>query len=806
MGSEPEWVIRKIAEDSCSAPDLSGPRYPLNGHQRRPNEDADTLVLPVIVTFSGARHGATKAIAGGDEAAPVEYEFAAFFKYLWCEVLDDTARRRFRKQWGIKGNARGAPYAKAFGRILDVVESVGYDLDGVAVRRKAAPGYAVLIRAIAALGSPLPGGDGEERPQPGTPERFKDDRKRAVEALAAFCNVFPADCWTAYYRNRRLNRVYRLASEADTESGLRYPETMAGFVWRHDLPTRLLFSDQSTNLFPPFPETNGPLTPGCFQAREDIDPRRVVGIRLAWDQTRLVLFMNWRKCSPEHARKRMLERPALRAVWGDLDRNCTGAEGAAESPMQSLQLAVRYLTGWLNVAGIDLSEAVESRGPSRRTTPGDIFCKVAKAALEGTQEDQAQEVRSAVEKLLEVEAHVNLHWTNGAAVGEDPPRSLIVFRTGKYQDSEEASSPAFPIEADKEGLVHQSVCALAALWDIPLLIRDFQRRISDTRTWSDLHYRRSGPTCTSEIAIPLCDDQGPLCVLNVECVGGHKGDLRPADLRQSELVMHYFGAMHAAVRSPHAGTRELIEHLFTMPSPPNAQALLRKFLKRISSAEALNADLAYALIYDPRVRVFRPMGVYVSRASLNQFFSSPVERSNLDRHANAAALELTLEKSKEKSWEKQVHALAEHAIATRLLPRRRGKTWSVFTSGRPILVGPVDDDARQRCWWTSDGRPQDDESRDPAAQAYAPYRFAFPLASQESGKADGVICLAWREPPAHLGFEHLGPGDYPKFAEEIKKRTGAAAAAVAAAYALFRYFDPDSATDSLPYEQPKLVR
>ena len=871
--------------------DLSLRRYDLKGLR-----DPSSRFLPVEITFHGAsecvreanelaRKKRAKKVAevrgthdGQETTQPVEppgpdgesisdgvrsgYELGELLGDIWEHVLTHREQEELKTEtWrGVAQPFRkGARLcAAAFPRMLDVLGKINYRLEGVAMREEAAPAYAVLIRVIAALGNPLPPDEVKNRPKPRTIERFRHDRERACAALQRFCDVFPTDCWTAYYRNRRLNRVYRLSrdwegqsrehdvsnqttrecrdslrrtiDECQDKNPLAFPETMEGFVWRKDLPTQLLFSSSDTTLFPPFPSST-PIeqtAPGKFQDREQIDPKRTVGIRLSYDQTRLVLFMNWRTLTGEESKAAAADRPALRAVWDDLARHHGPEDERPESPMQSLQMAVRYFTGWLAVAGIDLSEAVESQ--ETRAAPGFIVKKVVGASLigksdeegkavDGSLNDESDEEKGkalceAAEALLSVlNASVSLHWAKKVAAGRPSPY-VLKFQKAKYpcwckreegdctcvaiRDESGFSQPEFPIAADEHGLVADSICAQSALWDIPLLIRNLDRKIpGTTKRWRDIHVSDGTGDCSSELTVPLSDDEGPVCVLNVECHADQpEEDLQPSHVRQAELVMHLFRSLRIAGKSNDERVKEFIGRI-NSSNPSTAQDLMKMSLNWIQSV--LHTDLAYALIYDPRVRVFRPMGVTVSPNNVAEFLANRSEKENLNRKHGAPELGFGAEEEQRK----QLHALVEHAVAGRLLPGRRGKTWTVFTEGTPVLAG-VDG---QRPWCTAGGEREDDYSDDKACNEYARYRFALPLASRKNVKADGVVWLAWRnlsegvQALRQRASGELTHDEYSDFASNVETRIGAAVSVVAAAYAIFRYIAPDSATDPLPYRR-----
>ncbi len=141
------------------------------------------------------------------------------------------------------------------------------------------------------------------------------------DACKAFCGIFYPQCQIAYYRDPWLNRTEYLYKE-----GLSFPEAAHGFLWRkHDLPTWILFDESKQLVYPPFKTNSGLLSEegndffgnlsekGRFQWRENVNPLKVLCLRLEWGRSKVVLFLNRR--NPENPSEKPPHSPTKASEW-----------------------------------------------------------------------------------------------------------------------------------------------------------------------------------------------------------------------------------------------------------------------------------------------------------------------------------------------------------------------------------------------------------------------------------------------------------------------------------------------------------
>ena len=118
----------------------------------------------------------------------------------------------------------------------------------------------------------------------------------------------------------------------------------------------MILGEGSVAVYPPFPGGEArPILAGSFQQRENIDERRLLGIRLAWGQTRVALFLNWRQASLTRAGH------PLEQLWKVMVESQSDADwqGKVRDASRVVELAARYFLGWLAAGGIDLSQQYE---------------------------------------------------------------------------------------------------------------------------------------------------------------------------------------------------------------------------------------------------------------------------------------------------------------------------------------------------------------------------------------------------------------------------------------------------------------
>jgi len=633
-------------------------------------------------------------------------------------------------------------------------------------REETALTYRLLLNAIGLLGPDDPVDPGRQHDK----GYYEEKKARVEKACRAFCSLLLPHSQAAYFRNRRFNRTDLLYT-----SGLRFPEMMHGFVWTPDLPTRVIFDEGQDLIYPPFPQGAAPPeAPGRFRVREQVD--RVVGIRLSWGVSTVALFLNWRRGEAKES-----GQPNSAADWRPPGPN----EDPAAS-LQSLDLAVRYFTGWLEASGLDLSQAYDK---APRTHLNQLIASLGKAARHKDHGQRAGMLTNALDNLLyplSGGCHCNVHWTNDEPMDGHERHRLLLFNPDKYapfagddaprfpSDTQGNSVPRFPLALNSAGLVDYSVCALAGTWKIGLLIDNLDREIPGAaRTWRSLHQGRAGFLCQSEIAVPLVDgDDGEVRgVVNVECAGV----LKPAHLRRVELAAYLFQKLHSFyLADMPKSDRSLIDQLVDHGHPVTTfQHACKLFCQWVAAPDQLNADLAYVLIYDPRARVFRPQGITLSRELARQFLANPKESENFGRSCPDPKWLRQYEADKTDF----THSLIEHMAGARLLPKRRGLTWDIFTNKTPRdFDKPKDEGARAR---------------------YIQAGLGLPFCHDRRAQADGVLWVSWGNDTGRQPTAAPVGGD--AHAEQKLQRLNRVLEVVAAVYALHRYYDPDNAADPLPY-------
>ena len=249
---------------------------------------------------------------------------------------------------------QGAKLGNSLSEFVTRLKHLKYDVQALFSRAETAAAYRLLVDTIGVLGPGNPVDPGRTRDK----DFYEEQKNCVATACQAFCRLLAPDGQAAYFRNRCFNRTDLLYT-----SGLRFPETMYGFVWTPDLPTRVIFDDGRRMIYPPFPQgVEPPQAPGRFRVREQVD--RVVGVRLAWGVSTVALFLNWRRGGPASSNGRSLD-----------------SEDGHTETIKSLELAVRYFIGWLQASGLDLSQAYDDAP----RTPHKLIAVLGRAAR---QEDQ----------------------------------------------------------------------------------------------------------------------------------------------------------------------------------------------------------------------------------------------------------------------------------------------------------------------------------------------------------------------------------------------------------------------------------
>ncbi len=192
--------------------------------------------------------------------------------------------------------------------------------------------------------------------------------------------------------------------------------------------------------------------------------------------------------------------------------------------------------------------------------------------------------------------------------------------------------------------------------------------------------------------------------------------------------------------------------------------------------------MAYVSIYDARVRVFRPLGFTMSVESAERGLKDKRECANLglDKHEQGRQ-GLLAQYKKDKGG---IHALIEHTVASRLLPRRRGLNWSVFSTKRPEFIPDTHSDKKKF---------------DESTRRYARTLLGLPFCHDVNAQSDGVLWVSWQRQPRGLTDLQLHVNHEDQFVRSATQRLRPVLEAVAAMYAVYRYCDPDSASNPLPY-------
>ena len=164
---------------------------------------------------------------------------------------------------------QGAKLGNSLSEFVTRLKHLKYDVQALFSRAETAAAYRLLVDTIGVLGPGNPVDPGRTRDK----DFYEEQKNCVATACQAFCRLLAPDGQAAYFRNRCFNRTDLLYT-----SGLRFPETMYGFVWTPDLPTRVIFDDGRRMIYPPFPQgVEPPQAPGRFRVREQVD--RVVGVR-----------------------------------------------------------------------------------------------------------------------------------------------------------------------------------------------------------------------------------------------------------------------------------------------------------------------------------------------------------------------------------------------------------------------------------------------------------------------------------------------------------------------------------------------
>lgn len=630
--------------------------------------------------------------------------------------------------------------------------------------------FEMLVDVVARLGPPtslIP-----QEPRELTPkQKFDGHRMRAELAISEFSKALNPDCWTAYYRDRTVNRTSLLATQ-----GLRFPEAMHGFVWSSTLTNSVLLDDSTQLVYLP---TAARYANGAnFTTREGFPENRVLGIRLAWDFSKVGLFVSWRITSHDVNREGE-NANGWTGFWKQADELSKIADSntrtaALRNLLRPLELAVRYFNGWLLASGIDLSASPAIR---YKANPDEIVRGVWLAARSSLKDKKGATgpLVSAIDRVLDLAKKnvalpfTSVHWTNDRPivlnnVSYDPGK-VLQFSKGSFEGYR--SSPRVPLVLNHSKLVDKSICALSLTWRQSLLISDLDRKLrgSDGLTWRRLSIPRRDVKTISELSVPFFDGTAnPLGVINVE----HDSiNLDDTHLHRAELVAHMFEAFHRFVcHDKSRRDQKLLADLWNRC--PNHPAVLLKRLSALLRTK-LAADIAYTLVYDARARVFVPLGVDCEQGVIDRFTTDELSKlvgKDVPKCLNDAEVAIR-------------RTLIEYAVGLRLIPRRRGSVWRCFVKSVPICIADT----------------KDNEELPLATRYYARTILMLPFRRSSNAPAEGVTIATWLERPETLESESKTAG----FVTKCRQESEIYIEMFASVYTLARYLDPELGSDALPF-------
>lgn len=624
----------------------------------------------------------------------------------------DTSRVDF---WRVFEKDKG--FKKKLTRLQDCAGSLQYEVHALWTKPERDIAYALLVDTVYALGQ-VSAKVRQFEMRAGLDDAFARQRRVVEVAVSEFCALLNPSCTTVYSWNRRLNRTCILH-----HSGLRYPEAMYGISWRHDLPRMVLFeeNDWIDRRYPR--EVAPPKTPPGFRTRERV--KVCWAIQLRWDRSRMVVFLNWRDAAPVYKGETLTAK--------------------------DVELAVRYLNGWLSCAAIDLSWDLDPIS----CPPSDILEDVGRALDAQTSREIGDELEKAALHALGVDPqrHCSIHWVESARGRE--PRSVLQFKYDCYDCCPAEAQPEFSLEPGPDGLVKKSVSAQAAVWEAPILIEDLDTKVphdSPARAWRDISVGRPDWYTRSEIALPIKWAGRVRAVINVE----HSRELLTKEhVRRVELVSHLFSRLHELrngkvelVKGDCSFVRGLTER---GRLPKDGVDLLKRFGEWVRQRVA--ADLVYVLVYDHTARIFRPRGVSASDDFISLYLQGEYEH-------------------KGRKQSPSMRLICEDSMAHKLFPKRRGRAWKVFTSLRPEAVPEV-------------------RTADPPPSPFTLKYFwegsllGLPFLCEANAQPDGVLWIRWRKQPNGLGEDdRYLDSTVPELLEPVLE-------VVAAVYAVYRYCDRD---------------
>jgi len=598
--------------------------------------------------------------------------------------------------------------------------------------------YQLLIHAVYGLGRIR--SDRDKKLSSGHQARGAVERCTLERAIHVIGELAGSSCVTSYYWNRQLNRTSLFWHD-----GLHYPEAMYGISWKHNAPRRVLFSDDWTNDYPcrgrmvSIADLNDSGGSG-FVLREGII--QCWAVQLRWHSARVAVFLSWRNG----------ETPA----WGGALRKVSRrATRSLPVRLEDMELALLYLNGWLGYANIDLSGDMDALV----LHPAGILEKVGRLVQMHTDLTQSGELlKDAVKHTLSdvaAKRRCSVHWVTDRSTPEGKLR-VVKFEQGEYEIT--SDQPAFPLVGEREFVkMKGSVSAQAASWEAPILIRDLDRTIGHSKnslTWRAVSVSRKGWMARSEIAVPIKLGDSVRAVINVE--HEERRRLTKEHVRRVELVGHLFSRVWES-KSRDGDDASFVHSLVEEGHIPNdGTELLRRYVQWVR--DRMKADVVYILVYEYSWRVFRPGAVATSDEFLRVF---------LEREFNVNC-------GKGKTFAEMRPVMVD-ALSHRLFPRRRGRTWTVFTTLQPAAIKRV-------------------KEAEPPPSPFSLKYFGdgsilgVPFLTEVNAQPDGVVWVRWMSEPSGLR-------DNPNYLDQqLASRLRAVQEVVATMYAVYRYCGLDEET------------
>ncbi len=407
--------------------------------------------------------------------------------------------------------------------------------------------------------------------------------------------------------------------------------------------------------------------------------------------------------------------------------------------------------------------------------------------------------------LIEVRVEPKFH---PVAVDSKGDMDIILSDPEEYKvdptDIKDDCLPYSTRSAHPRRLVHKSICAQAAAWNVSLLV-DFsdlnsrKERSPEKKPLSETEEhllqirveRKRGQD--HELAVPVRDALG-----RMEAVIGlnSKTKLKSEHVRRVELVIQLYQQLRAIHCLGDERAIRFIDQLEDLGEMPGTsfQNVAKRFNEWV--LELLDADLVYLSLYHGAHDVFRMMGVSIHTRLYRAWLKHPHELNTFlgtfdDTSSLRSLLLQQVPDSPNDDPDKQgfpnlspLHQrLLEHALITRLRPRgsptrARGLTWDIFTGSRtpPYVFDPPKDFL-------------------PSARYYTETIYARPFVATPESRPDGVLWIGWQKKRPLSAF---GPANElpDRDKEAVLQQVQQLAAVV---YSISQYYDPDEVLDPLPF-------